>query len=543
MSVSLRAQEQLKLNETRRVCKENKLSGSQKRLLTKMSHLYEQNRYSDKYLNDIRANQIYLKPHQLSSHMASMAFNTNIISGLTTNLISQTVILSNSTYCYGLTGRPWEFVVHSTFYNFPVALIDTRSWQLYPRVIIEGFTIELPFIALQLKLHVLSSDHKREGSLFNKLTITSLKLNILLWRLICLIVYTPLRFFRMRQRRLVSHILKKLAKATPLHNLNHDIQPEENLPPIENSCRIGVATKHFNSFGHYIWNDALGIVTTSLYAPLLQPFFLIEGPWDNVNDTQLLNTPARTVKISKDTILNGYWCSYPVLALTAYPILPLAANQLASQLTNSNALSNSSELTSIMNQSIVSDKPRITQSTLYVVFTLRLGGRAWLNSLEAISSISSFLASFNSNISFLIDGMTYSSKMEEKSIETMRLEVAMSSEIQTQLHRNGCDCHVITGLDLQSKMSYYNLSALFIQTLGSGDIIPHLILRKPLIGFGPPSLILLADCIFKAACGSMPPFIALEVEVDPNGTGYTVNPEQVIKAIMDRKELRDLLSI
>lgn len=542
MSISLLAQEQRTLNHMRRVCKENKLSKSQKRLLTKMNHLYEHNRYCDKYLNDITTNQIILKPHQLSLHMASMAFNTNIISGLTTNQISQTVFLSPCTYCYGLTGRPWEFVVHS-HYNFPVALIDTRSWRLYARDIMEGMTIELPTIALQLKLHVLRSNPTREESLFNKIMITSIKINILLWRLIYLIIYAPLRYFRLRQRGAVSHILETLARATPLHNLNHDIQLDKNLAPIDNTHRIGIASKHHNSFGHYIWNDALGIVTTSLYAPLLQPYFLIEGPWDFVNDTQLLNTPVRAFKLSKDILLNGYWCSYPVLQLIAYPILPLAATQLASKLTNSKAVFNNVELTSIMNQSIVSDKPSITQSTLYVVFTLRLGGRAWLNSLEAITSISSFLANLNPNIFFLIDGMTYSSKMEEKSIETMRLEIAMSSEIQTQLQKNGCGCHVITGLDLRSKISYYNLAGLFIQTLGSGDIIPHLILRKPLISFGPPNLILMQDYIFKAAGASMPPFIALEAEVDPNGTGYTINPEEVIKAIMDNNDLRDLLSI
>lgn len=532
------------LNKFNHANKQNKLSKNQQRLLTRMFHFYEQNIDSQDYLNDILSNRGFIEPSMLSLHMASIAFNFNIISGKTTNLISQTIILGDQcppTYCYGLTGRPWEFIVHSTVYNIPMALIDTRSWRLYPRDIIRGFTIELPTIALQLKLHVLNSNPRRKETLFKKIAITYLKLNILFWRLFYLIVYVPLILFRMRQRGAVAHILKILANAKPLLSLNHDIRSEENPAPVQNSFRIGLISKDFPNFGHYIWNDALGIVTTIHYAPLLQTHFLIEGPWDFGKGNQLPNTALSTFKLSEENLFNGFWCSYPVLALRSLPVLPSAASQLARHLANPKSLSNNVKHTSIMSQLIQSDHPSIIQSRLYVVFTVRLGSRPWLNSLEAITRIASFLTSLNPYITFIIDGMTSSFNMISKDIETMRSEISLGLEIQRSLQENGCDCHVITGLELSSKMSYYSLANLFIQTIGSADIIPHLILRKPIISFGTSFIKIIQEEMFKLANGNKSPCLFLEF-FDPDGKGYTVNPEQVIDSILGNKEFLDIFA-
>jgi len=520
------------------------LSKNQQVLLTKMSHLYEQNKDSQKYLNDILSGKFNLEPNRLTLHMASIAFNTNIISGKTTSLISKTIVLGDQNppiYCYGLTGRPWEFVVHATVYNFPVALIDIRNWRLYTRDIIAGFTIELPLISLQLILHTLNSNIKRKESIFKKTTNILLQLNILFWRLAYLIVYFPLRLFRMRQRGLVSHILEILGKATPLLSLNHDIQSGENLDPIENSYVFGLVSKDYNNFGHYIWNDALGIVTTNSYTPLLKTHFLIEGPWDFVNATQLLNTPVSTFKLSRENLFNGYWCSYPVLALRAFPVLRSATSQLAIQLTNGNTVSNSILTSSAKTHLIQSSSTEKTNSPLYVVFTLRLGGRPWLNSLEAVETISHFLVELNPHIYFLIDGMTKSSDMQPQHIETMRSEVTLSSQIQRMLQENGYNCHVITGLDLPSKMTYYNLAGLFIQPLGSANILPSWILQKPLIYFGPSRMISLAEKQNSVCIDRMAPHICLSVVMEPGNKGYTLDPRHVVDAIKGSKQFMAII--
>ena len=525
------------------------LSKNQQRLLKEMSHLYELSNNSLNYCQDVLSdNTNNLPHHSLTLHMAAMAFNINVLSGKTAKLISETIVVECQDwqvfYCYGLKNRPWEFVVHASFYNLPVALIDIRSWRIYKEENPLWRKVNLNIIAMKLKSMALNLNNSNSKANLNLIDKSSLLVSIILigiFESVLQIAKTFAARMPLRHKlRLLKHNITAIIKLTtqPL-NLTPIIDSIESVLPKGSWDGVVLLSKEVHNFGHHIWNDALGIVTTSQYIQMPQNLFIVEGPHDYSSSIQLLKIAVHTCKLSSEDILGGFWCSYPVLALRAFPVLQSAASQLAIQLTNGNTSANSVLSPTIKTNLRESSVSKKTQQRMCVVFTLRLGNRPWLNSLEALTTIAHYLAKLNSHIYFLIDGMTNFSSMKASHIETMRLEISLSSEIQSNLQMNGYDCHVITGLDLESKMSFYNSAGLFIQTVGSGDIIPHLILRKPIIAFAPSSMIKMQKLVFSSACGIMPPYITLEVN-DAHGKGYTVNPEQVIKSITSNNELMDL---
>jgi hypothetical protein len=517
-----------------------------------MSHLYEHNKYSLAYYNEILASHPNLPQDILATHTASIAFNTNILSGITTKLINQTIRLGDPKhciYCYGLTGRPWEFVVHATLYNVPLALIDSRHWNLYIKnVHTSGFTIDLNNVVLRLKMHALRSNSRLNASSFQKIGIYWLTLQFFLWRLLYLIYYA-LRILRellkKHRPKSISAMITELT-TRQLVSVDKKIQIGHNTAEDKIGHGIGIVSKDIDNFAHYIWNDALGIVTISNYVPMPQNLFLLEGPYDFTNGMKpLLTTPISSCKLSLNELRSGFCCSYPVLACRSIPVLRSSATQLANQFTTSESLSNEAELPSDRPQLIPSDKRKKFESKLHVLFTLRLGSRPWLDSMQTIFTLSQFLAKLRPNICIIIDGMTFCNGMETKHLETMRLEMILSSEIEQHLQKYGYECSVITGLDLSSKMNYYNMAGLFIQPLGSANQLPSWILQKPVIVFG--SLSFYRHCEnwhiwFLEDSGAMHPFMFLAVDNHPAKNGYTISAEQVIKSITEDEKFIDILT-
>jgi hypothetical protein len=540
------------------------LSKKQQRLLSEMSALYEHSEELSTYFQDVLNSSTNISQPTLAMHIASMAFNMNILTGKTTKLIKSTILLSDPSdkfvlyYCYGLAGRPWEFVVHGTFYNLPLALIDTRKWKIYRDDKVSGLNINYNIIALKLKEIMLgcpSFRGKTKPSMVDRFSLMASALYLKIY------LYANLLRLLLKRRYSKAIDLHALPCPRSLFNYLFLTRPLIDLSPRVDaihdsfsnmsSNRIGLLTKDIDCFGHHIWNDALGIVTASQYIQMPQNLVLVEGPHDFSASTQLLKNNVPTCKLSFEDMRCDFWSGFPLLALRAYPVLRSAASQLAFRLSNSSISPSSitapTEIIGLTESSLLAK----SQNTIYVVFSLRLGGRPWLNSLEAIVAISNFLEGLNPSVSFIIDGMTNFPDMKPNHFETMQSEVALSLEIQRVLQANGYDCDVITGLDLSTKMSYYKVAGLFIQTCGSGDVIPHMILRKPIIGFGPLMLINCTEDLRNYTSGIMPPFVGIRVNnqdgeivlrVDDLQTkeGYAVDPERIIKSIEGNKELMDL---
>jgi hypothetical protein len=540
------------------------LSKKQQRLLSEMSVLYEQSECSSIYFQDVLKSSTNISQPTLAMHIASMAFNINILTGKTTKLIKSTILLSDPSgkfilyYCYGLADRPWEFVVHATFYNLPLALIDTRKWKIYKDESISGLNINYNIIALKLKSIALNSaylNRKDRKDLFDKVSI---KASSVLLKIYLYVNLLNLFFKRKFSQAIDLHALpcprslfKYLTLARPLLNLTPRIDAIQNAHPGKSSNRIGLLTKDIDCFGHHIWNDALGIVTASEYIQMPKNLVLVEGPHNFTASTQMLKTTVPTCKLSFEDMRGDFWCSFPLLALRAYPVMRSAASQLAFKLTNSTAPSSSIQVPTEKISPMDSFVLNKTDGKICVVYSLRLGGRPWLNSLETIVAISRYLVGLTPNVSFLIDGMTNFPGMKSSHFETMQSEIALSLEIQRSLVANGYHCHVITGLDLLAKMYYYKLAGLFIQTCGSGDVIPHMILRKPVIGFGPLMLINCTEDLRNYTSGNMPPFIGIRVNNQDGEVvlrvndlqtkeGYSVDPGQIIKSIEENRELMEL---
>lgn len=512
------------------------LTRNQISLLSKMKALYEHNKASLRYQQDIAASGVHVAGDDLILQVASFAFNTNILMGKTCNLIQSTFIpgLNSKVIVYSLADNPWTFIIHGTCYNLPIMLLDLRKWVFLKNEIFYGMYIPLNVGILRLKLHLLASGALQADSRIRKKDLFIISLNTYLMRIFYVVVCYPLRLIRnlvLRSKSSVSEEIRRYkADCSVLFGNNQQINVSLDRSSSD-STPLSLLTKETDSFGHYLWNDALGMANTSCYVDIPNNIVHVEGAFDFSSSCAIITSEPQCLKIPFSDQGINVSINHPLLLLRTIPVLKASACKLAInlyRLSSSSTFSNTEPASKQRLETATVVKP---SNNRFVVFTLRLGARPWLNSLESITTLAHYMAGLLQPTCILIDGMTFYKQIKHHDRLVMNDEIILSQAIQRRLKSLGFTTHIITGLDLRSKLDYFRHAQLFVQTMGSANQLSSWILRKPLITFGDPKFISKHAHFTESFVEHPSQVLVVPSNQDPDGLGYTINATSVINAV------------
>jgi hypothetical protein len=508
------------------------LLACQQELLQKANKLYSTNEHAWSYYKTLVDSHPSLPRDQLAMQVASFIFNSNILTGKTSWLISHTVYYNDNgihLYCYRLRSSPWLFAVHATIYNLPLILLDIRKDYTSFSEEIMGFTVSLRAISLRLRLlvfgNLLDISHEPQPLYAQYGMRVLVKFQRIRYR-----VKNLIRLLRFRFTNDASYAGGLASSGL---SLDYSLLPK-TVMRTNALTRLLIITENIENMGHYFWNDALGIITYSNYLAIPKHSELVKGSHGYAGVLQLCSIAIDTVTAPSDCFECGFHVSIPAIALRTYPVEE-SSIQLLSKILMPDELSFSEIPTNALDKDCTQGleilSPHFQQvDFIVIVFTLRLGNRPWANSKETILFLADYLQRHSKCI-FVVDGMTKHERMSDREQQVLSEELLLGQEIVIALRERQIDAHSIVGCSFKQKLKLYKNVSIFIQPLGSGNIVPSWLLHKPVIAFGSRLLIDLLESFHQYYFSTQPYVLTLCTDEMNDDVECHVNCDRILDAM------------